>query len=231
MKRILLVLAILVVPCALPAQGWSRLANGQIQYSTDYTTTGLFSCGSNPFFAGTCSASGNHVTLTSGESVLDIIFAGASGPVVATSEERHVVTMGTLTVMLSGQGPFVFGTAGKPGAIFGLALTVSNAEPAEAATFYRGFLATGTEDLIGNCCWPIAAPAIALDLPEPPAFYPAHNLDMIYRDLTPISFSAADGSLLLQAQVGLIPEPGSFVLLTTGLVVLAAACSWRTRET
>lgn len=212
----------LALPAALSAQTWTRNPDGTANYSTDYATSGLFVCTGRALLNGSCEASDNTLRLTSGDAILNITYHATSGPVTAVSGPvSNHVSMGSLTTVLSGDGPFLFNSLNNADQVpnFFFYLTVSSASPASHDTWQNGYFATGTDEIVMNCCgdtdyrdW------VALSVTPPPPSIWLGPAVLIFDQLTPATFEAQTGSLALEARVGIIPEPSSVVLLATGLV-------------
>jgi hypothetical protein len=226
-KRIIALLtALVVLPSHAGAQTWSRNPDGTVNYTTDYVTSGTFICTDRVLLDGSCSASGNTLHLTSGSAALDVTYNPTGGAVTAVSGPvSNYVSMGSISTVLSGVGPFVFNSLNNADQVanFFLYLTVSSTHPVTQGTWQDGYFATGTSEIVNNCCGDTDfSDHIFLDVGGPAAEYWNGPVFMIFDQLTPATFPAETGSLALQARVGLIPEPGSLSLLATGLVGLVA---------
>jgi hypothetical protein len=224
MNRTLLASLVLVASLVGQAEAraqWSVGPDGVLRYATDYTTTGLFSCNPSnlPYVVGSCSASGNTLTLTSGSAILTTSFSGVSSGLVATNQGGQFVTLGSLQTTLSGDGAFIMPMlAGlQTQSLFVFTLALSSAVPVGRGSWVRGFIRTGDSEIFGNCCE--APDYVAFTTtPLPPDLGFTGPLSLIYDHLTQEVIRAETGSLVLQARVGIVPEPGTLLLVATGLV-------------
>lgn len=225
MKIIRCIATIVMFPAALTAQTWSRTPDGTPRFTTDYSTSGRFACTDLRMLNGSCTASGNTLHLVSGDAVLDMTFTGTEGLVTTTAGIRTPVDVGSMSLVLSGQGPFLFNSLNNADQepIFFFYLTLASTMPVSHGTWINGFYGTGTSQLVHNCCDGFGSDYIVLGLTAPPldfGFRPAGPL--VYDHLTPQSYTAETSILQLRAMIGIVPEPTSFVLVGTGLLGIYA---------
>jgi hypothetical protein len=203
---------------------WSVGPDGTLRYNTDYHTVGTFSCNPSnlPFVSGSCSASGNVLTLRSGGSTLTTTFLGAGRAITVTNQGDQIVPVGVLQSVLSG-GPFVMpmlaGLQTQP--LFVLNIVLSSVNPLGLGHWERQFVRTEDFAITGNCCQ--APDHFFLNTtPLPPGLGFTGPLSLVYDHLTQEVIRGETGSLTLQARVGIVPEPSTLVLLATGLVGVLA---------
>jgi hypothetical protein len=233
MKILRCLVVIAMLPSALAAQTWSRTPEGTPQYTTDYSTSGMFACTGRAMLHGSCTASGNSLHLTSGDAILDMTFTGLAGPVTTIAGMRTPVDVGTMSIVISGDGPFLFNSLNNADQdpVFYFYLTLASTAPVSHGRWINGFYATGTSQLVHNCCDGMGADYIILGIAGAPAdfgFQPAGPL--VYDHLTPQSYTAETSTYEMQAMIGIVPEPSSLVLLATGLLGLYAVRRCRTTE-
>ncbi len=213
MRRFLALVCVLVCPAVARAQ-WSWLPNGELGYTTTYTTNGFFTCDPRHvgIVGGTCTTSANQLRFTSGSAVLDLIYH----PVTATITASNVTTiapMGFLETILSGSGAFTFpATAHSPTQpLFFLSVY--------GFTFGYSSPSLGKTTLMRNCCDGHGTYVIEDFSSPPPSPYSYTKLVFDAFDYPDID--AVDETTALASEVGIIPEPQSYILTATGLVGFA----------
>jgi hypothetical protein len=208
--------------CCLLAILWSAevradpftiLPDGRVAFDTGLTTSGVFRC------QGTiaCSGSGtNSVTLGSGDKQATITFTGITTTLQVTNRVQPVA-LGTFDVV-STPG-FTFperGNRNLPNLHFGLVFEHTSPTPAIGRigwTFGPG----------GSLALPIlrgiSTVGLPLDVNPPNVGYSA----FVYT-VRPFPFGIpANGSLDLAANVGVVPEPGTMLLVGSGIAALIGA--------
>ncbi len=226
--RRLALFAGLATPLAsLPAQ-WSLQPNGEWGYTHNLTTEGVFRClnPENYLAGGSCTASGNTLTLVTGGSSMTIAFTGGTQTVIATGTRSDPLMMGTFTKTFTG-GPFSLPpVASVNGALFQFEMQLRSTLPIPTAAPIMRF---GYTSLTGNalpydCCefrtWTI------LDALIPPA--PLRYSGPLYDSFRGLNISFDQSPHMITSRVGLVPEPETFVLLASGLGMLGLVARLRT---
>ncbi|MGH7712442.1 MAG: PEP-CTERM sorting domain-containing protein [Gemmatimonadaceae bacterium] len=210
----------LVAPAAV-AQGWVHLPNGQLGYVTDNTTTGFFTCG-NPFFIlGSCSASGNTMTLGSGGSAVTFTFQGVAQTITASAGKSTQVNVGRITKSFAGSGPHVFPASKNISApLFFFSIIFNTSFPIAGSGIWRGgYRATSPTGIRANCCTG-GQTAVGLPVTTPPAHYRYNQL--IYYGFPSTTITVGPEEIDVFAKVAVIPEPATIWLTGSGLVGLYA---------
>lgn len=212
-------LACLVPATAARADGWALLPNGEWGFSQLVSTSGFFACVNSQYYlpGGSCTASGNTLTLTSGSSTMTVTFTGSIQTVLATGSRDTDLVMGTLTKTFTG-GPFTIPPmASRVAELFNLRIVL------DGSTGTRGAMQSGYTSEAGtylpyNCCenYPTYT-ALGLG-PRPPGItYTLAVFDTFAgRD---IRFDTTPNTIT--ARVGLVPEPSTYALFAAGLAMLA----------
>jgi hypothetical protein len=219
MKRALVAVALLAISSSrAPAQIWSRSPDGTVVYSTTYTTSGTFACTTLPMATGGgCSASGNSLTLTSGDATLTTTYISDAGALVATNL-GGTIELGLLQTVVAGAFTFPM-TVGLPTQpLLTFALSLATPVPASSRTFFFGFISTGGDFLPYNCCEGFGSNFRIITTPPPPPGYFNGSVAVVVHDPTRISFDSDGGTERIQAAIGIVPEPSSMLLLATGLL-------------
>jgi PEP-CTERM motif-containing protein len=208
--------------CALLAVLWSAearaepftiLPNGQVAFDTALTTSGVFRC------QGTiaCSGSGtNSITLGSGDNQATITFTGVTRTFQVTNVAQRI-TVGTFDV--TSTPGFTYPERGNPNLPvlrFGLIYEHTMPTPGHGTaswTFGPG----------GGSMLPIltgiAYVGLPLDVNPPNVGYAG----FVYT-VRPFPFSLpGSGSLDLAADVGVVPEPGTILLVGSGIAGVIGA--------
>jgi len=210
------------------AQGWMQLPNGSWAYATDYTTSGMFTCGTAKYLLGSCLAQGNSVTLTNEQtgSSMTINFTGASSPLRVTGRPQQV-EFGSFTRITSGNAPFTFPrTTHKTASVFTFVLNFTSATPAPvhimraAPYYYRG-------DHLRWSGWGQTPIAFAVEPPPPGA---PRLFEMQYHSFEFPDFDTSDSSYDMDATAVVTPEPVTLVLVGSGALVVAGLRARRRRR-
>ncbi|HSK11252.1 MAG TPA: PEP-CTERM sorting domain-containing protein [Vicinamibacterales bacterium] len=169
-------------------------------------TSGVFGC----FDLTPCSASGSRVTLGVGDSAVTLMFTGVTTTVPVTNEALPI-TIGTLAAFSSGASTFP-ASLNPNVPVMSLALTLAHTTPVpDSATLRMGFGPGGGTELQymqGGTYW-VLDPG-----PVPPGYGP-----LVY-SLSPHPFSVPlNGSVAITADAGVVPEPGTMLLVASGLLL------------
>lgn len=221
MRCLALAAALLVaVPVTTHAQplGWS-FVDGEPAYTADYTTEGIFSCGTQRFLPGTsCAATGTTLTLGNGGNFVTFAFVGTTQRLTATAEATPV-TLATITKSFSGTGPFTFPvTSRRPGWAFGLEVRIGRDE-----TQVRYRRLDGGTTAVSNCC---EGNRDYLSRPVPP-FDRFRYTHVVFSGFDQLVLTTAPAPDELTVRVGLVPEPGTWALLGTGLLAVGGVARRR----
>jgi hypothetical protein len=202
-------------PAPAAAAGWERLPNGELGYTFDYTTTGLFSCLSSNIVVGSCVASDGTITLSNGGSSLTLTFIPAAGTVTATNV-TGTMNLGTITQTVTGDGGFLFPTPRNPNVgLFDFTETLSVTAPLPLTRAWTyGALVHGDE-LRPTSYDHSRVTSFPVTPPPPPASY-----NMVALKRSPPTFRPDGNTIALTATVGVIPEPATIALLGSGLLGL-----------
>jgi hypothetical protein len=198
-------LLVLVCSTAAHAEPFTILPNGDLVFNVALSTNGLFTCGSVVL----CTGSGtNSITLESGQGTATFTFTAASTS-FAVGNTTIPVTLGTFT----GSTTAGFGVPDlNPNlALFSFGLTLSHSSPLAALAglgwrFNSSFTRFGEE---GNTY--LALPPG----PQPPQFQ--YGSIIYTMRVFPLTLPL-NGSRDLVADTGVVPEPASLILVSSGLV-------------
>ena len=218
--RTLMVGAIALLPLsAAHANGWERLPNGEWGFTTQLTTSGLFTCLNAQYYApgGSCSASGNTLVLTSGQSTMTVQFNGLARSVLATNTRSEPLTLGTLTKSFTG-GPFtVPPMLHQETEMFRFSILLASPTGVQSPV-NAGYTASNrTTSLPYNCCEHYDTyTSLFLTTRPPGVTYTVAVLDnFVGRD---INFDTTPS--IVTARIGLVPEPSTYILMASGLTML-----------
>lgn len=100
------VLALMMTAARAGAQ-WTKEPDGSVTYAFDYSTTGAFTCMTQNIAIGSCMADGNSVTLERDGATMTMTYAGVSGPGAISNAFLFPMSLGVLTTTFGGIGPFV----------------------------------------------------------------------------------------------------------------------------
>ncbi|MCC6772748.1 MAG: PEP-CTERM sorting domain-containing protein [Gemmatimonadaceae bacterium] len=206
------------------AQGWVTLPGGNFGYMTDYTTSGMFSCGNRRYILGSCFASGNTVKVISGMSGALITFVPASNSIVASGKTQKV-SLGTLSISYFGTGAPRFPIARPQVApLFRMSLGISTSAPLAAS---GGFWYTYTSR--AGALRPALYNSYTV-LPVTPPPSPARYNGLIFASPTRPLIPAGAESIEITAQVSVTPEPATLILFASGLASVGAIVRRRRRD-
>ena len=215
-----------LVLAALPAgaQGWSQLPNGEFGYTVSYSTSAVFSCLTTYLAVGTCTASGNSVTLGRADATMTLTFTGVSDEVTATNVLQQA-SLGTITTSFTGASPFLPPEMlATPAALVRFDGSFLSTSPTTASRSFGGFLSPRSFGLItfGR------ASVFAISVTPPPA-HTTYDL-VVFDDIanptirydTPRVFG-------FTTAVSVVPEPSTWALTATGLAAVGLLAGRRRR--
>lgn len=220
LKRTLFAVLTLAGAARLDAQ-WSIQPDGSAQYTANLSISAAFKCPLDPFFPNICDLIPNGVRITNGTAWADITFAGATGPVTVTNTAGPFL-LGSYTFALGGVGPMTWPTsAAATIPLFESRLFATVAVPSALtiAIGGYGFVRTDPGVFTHNCCnyfppygsVPFTAQPVGLSYTT-----------MIARTIgTPAFDVTRPGTQDVYAEISLVPEPTTFVLIAAGLGALA----------
>lgn len=213
---LVLALGLVTTPLAADAQ-WGIAPDGHNQYTFNYSTSMTFGCG--PDWAG-CAVSGNILTYSSASGSLTFTFTGTSGVFTAGNVSRPL-ELGTLHVTETGS--YSFPTVGHPNTIFlTFNLAVNSTLPiATTAVWRAGYIREGGI-VDGSYINPVGNEYGYRDhftIPTAPRPPRGSTIIVASHGMPPWLF-ASSADHVLTAQVGLVPEPSTWMMLGTGLLGL-----------
>ena len=206
-----IILAALAGPAQVHADPYTVLPDGSVVFNTALSTQGVFLCAA----ASPCAGGGtSNVVIGSGDEAIAISFTGVQ-TTFAVGNTAEPVTLGNFSVTTA-RTTFPFsGNVHVP--ILGFQLTLTHEQPVAGTTSRTYGLGPGggeTLMVLTGADWfglPLGA--------NPPGF----RYTSIVYSLEPFPFSLdINGSTPLTAEVGVVPEPGTLLLVGSGLALAAA---------
>lgn len=216
---IAIILAALGQPTLVQADPYTVLPDGSVVFNTALSTQGVLLCAA----ASPCAGGGtSNVVIGAGEEAIAISFTGVEAS-LAVGNIAEPVTLGNFTVTTS-RDTFPFsGNVNVP--ILGFQLVLTHEQPAAGTTSRTYGLGPGGGDTLRVLT---GADWLALPLGANP---PGFRYTAIVYSLEPFPFSLdIDGVTPLTAEVGVVPEPGTLLLVGSGLGFAAAARRRRGRS-
>ena len=228
LRRITLAVGLVAPLAPLPAQ-WSVQPDGEWGYTHNLTTEGVFRCLNveNYLPGGSCSASGNTLTLVSGSSSMTISFTGTTQTVIAKGTRSGPLEMGMFTKSFTG-GPFSLPpVASVNGALFQFEMLLKSTLPFPTSASIRfGYTSRTGNALPNDCCqYPTYTILAALIPPEPLRYS-----GPLYDTFAGVNISLDQTPNTITSRVGLVPEPETIALLASGLGMLGIVRVLRRRD-
>lgn len=208
--RVLVAVLALSVPTVAHADPFTVLPNGELVFNVSLSTSAVFTCGA----VVQCTGSGtNAITLHSGSGTATFTFTGLNTS-MAVGNTTIPVTLGTFTGSTT-TGFALPGPLNPNFTLLSMRFTLSHSSPVAAANtigwnFNPSFTRFG-EDSPTYTGLPVGA--------QPPQF---HYSSIIYTfRVFPLTLPL-NGSQDLVADVGVVPEPASLLLVGVGFVGIIA---------
>lgn len=226
-RSVLLAFALIALGAPLEGQGWVTMPNGTLAYVSDYTTTGMFTCGNQRykhFWVGSCVANGNTLVLERNGSVATVTFEGVSGTMTARSDRANVTSLGRLSVSWSGtplrQFPIM---RNRNVPVFRLAIGFASSDPVvRGLSLNYWYFQRGNSLQGGRQGW--------ASVKTPPSPYPSTYSELVLSKPSYAPITTGFESLDITAGASVTPEPATIVLLATGLgAMVAGRCRQRRR--
>lgn len=203
MRRLLLsVLFCLFTSISAQADPIVILPNGELAFTTSFTTSGTFNCT-------LCTGSGtNSVVFGSGANTLTLTFTGVNTTILVSGQSMPV-TVGQFEVVTSGSG-FVFPTPSNPNFfLVTLNLGISTTSPTVGGTGITLFAFGGGTSLNFH---PLNTNWASVPIGPNPA-----SFTFIVFTFPDVTVPNTDGTVPIVADVSAVPEPASVLLLSSGL--------------
>jgi hypothetical protein len=195
-----------------PGQGWVAQPGGEAAYAFPYNTSALFTCALHAMALGSCSTAPGSITYARPAGSLTLTFTGSAGTHTATSAGQLVV-LGTLVPTFSGSGPFVVETSGfEWWPVFQMTVTGTGMGDYRALAFVQdGVLVLGPAT---------GQPGHLTITPPPNPLGPSYPFVIVDLISSPVVTDATTGPVALTGYLGLVPEPSTYLMLGSGLLVL-----------
>jgi hypothetical protein len=226
-RGVIAAVGLALVPVATAeALGWVRLPNGSYAYQTDYTTSALFTC-SKYIVVGSCSTTGNTVTLSNGGS--NVTWSWRQGTNTLLSQfvgSSPFFRFGSLEKSISGSPNVVLPAMGDPThPLFHVNIGVHLVGMSYSFTDHLNF------SFIPNDPQSVRVGGYRSSFVFAGATHPVygyHGVAGLYVRVPQGPISGDPGSLDILAQTSLAtPEPVTLLLVGTGLAGIAAGARRR----
>ncbi len=202
-KLILAALFCLSVSIPTQAEPFVILPNGEVAFTTSFTTQGLFTCS-------LCSGSGtNSVVFGSGGNTLTLTFTGVNSTILVSGQSIETL-VGQIQVVASGSG-FVFPLPSNPNVpvlTFTLGLTQTSPDAGTRSLNFTG-LGGGTSLVLS----PLFTDHFGIPIGVNP---PGATFTGIVYSFSPFTIPNTSGTVDINADVSAVPEPMSLLLLASG---------------